>query len=249
MALTTLLQMQTTTLTSPHLLRTHVLLLSILLFYTLIWNYVFSNLPLHVPMANAVHSRFWLQPNMIAAIYSAVGVEFIKARTTSKFKKPLQCALLLLLTAYPLYTRLSLMDRSDALFSSTYGVTLLSSLPPNAILLSHTDLDWNTVRYLRECEHMRRDVTHLSAQLLPYPWFGRQNGKQGKPSLYGDVQFPAIKAGVSTNKYHEGNTILLQVSYTNCVNEGERRSEQGSTIGIIESPARRFDLHSPLVSL
>jgi len=51
-----------------------------------------------------------------------------------------------------------------------YGEAMLASLPPNALLLTHTDLDWNTVRYLRSCEGLRPDITHLSVQLLPYPW-------------------------------------------------------------------------------
>ena len=46
-----------------------------------------------------------------------------------------------------------------------YGEALISSLPPNALLLAHTDLDLNSVRYLRECEGMRPDVTHLSFQV------------------------------------------------------------------------------------
>ena len=33
---------------------------------------------------------------------------------------------------------------------------MLAVLPPKALLLSHTDLDWNSVRYLRTCEGARR---------------------------------------------------------------------------------------------
>jgi hypothetical protein len=37
--------------------------------YTLVWNGVFSNLPLtSSPMARAVHARFWMQPNLLLAV-------------------------------------------------------------------------------------------------------------------------------------------------------------------------------------
>jgi hypothetical protein len=45
--------------------------------------------------------------------------------------------------------------------------TVLDHMPPGSLLLSHTDLTWNPVRYLQACEGLRPDVTHLSLQLLP----------------------------------------------------------------------------------
>lgn len=46
-----------------------------------------------------------------------------------------------------------------------YGATVLESMPRDAILLSHSDMQWNTVRYLQVCEGMRPDVTHLNFQV------------------------------------------------------------------------------------
>jgi hypothetical protein len=48
-----------------------------------------------------------------------------------------------------------------------FGRALLGSLPPRSLLLSHTDLNYNAVRYLQACEGLRPDVVHLSLQLLP----------------------------------------------------------------------------------
>ena len=62
--------------------------------------------------------------------------------------------------------RWSLMDRSEVGWTfHRYGEALISSLPSNALLLAHTDLDLNSVRYLRECEGMRPDITHLTFQV------------------------------------------------------------------------------------
>ena len=73
-----------------------------------------------------------------------------------------------------------------------HGAAILGSLPPGALLLAHSDLDWNPVRYLRACDGARPDVTHLSLQLMPYPWFGPAQGP-----LHPEVQrlFDAFEDG------------------------------------------------------
>lgn len=67
-----------------------------------------------------------------------------------------------------------------------------------------TDLNWNTLRYLQHCEGVRSDVTHLSFQLMPYPWFKKQQAP-----LFPSVRFPAPFNGVSTNRASEGNAMLV----------------------------------------
>lgn len=86
-----------------------------------------------------------------------------------------------------------------------YAAAALASLPPRSLLLAHTDLDWNPVRYLRHCEGLRPDVTHLSFQLMPYPWFRTQ-----QEPLYPHIRFPdAGFRGVSTDRASEGNAQLV----------------------------------------
>ena len=63
------------------------------------------------------------------------------------------------------------------------------------------------MRYLRQCEGRRPDLTHLSVQLLPYPWFERQ--KEDK-ALYPKVVFPPLFPGVSTHKRDPGNARLIE---------------------------------------
>jgi hypothetical protein len=56
-----------------------------------------------------------------------------------------------------------------------------------------------TVAYLKRlvfvqaCEHLRPDVTHVSLQLLPYPWFQRQH------ALFPGIVFPSIPRDASTD--------------------------------------------------
>ena len=64
---------------------------------------------------------------------------------------------------------IDLQNRSTTVLGvGQYGHAILDSLPQRSLLLSHTDLNWNSVRYLQSCEGLRPDVVHLSLQLLPY---------------------------------------------------------------------------------
>ncbi|GMH70275.1 hypothetical protein TrRE_jg10714, partial [Triparma retinervis] len=179
----------------------HVALSSTLSFYLLFWNFVLSNLPLANPMAYAVHSRFWMQPNLLLCMYGGIGTMWA-LKSFPRLSPRVTAAVTIF---FLLYLRYPSADRSDASFNSAYGKAILDSIPESSLLLSHTDLDWNTVRYMRQCEGVKPGVVHLSVQLLPYPWFRRQV----ESGLYGEVAFPKILPNVSTGRYEEGNKVLL----------------------------------------
>jgi hypothetical protein len=104
-----------------------------------------------------------------------------------------------------LYGRLEEADRSSAGWTlHKYAAAVLDSVPTNGVLLSHTDLDWNPVRYLRQCQNMRPDITHLSLQMMPYPWFIVRQAP-----LYPNISFVESFNGISTDRYSEGNAILI----------------------------------------
>ncbi|GMH94947.1 hypothetical protein TrST_g1522 [Triparma strigata] len=185
-------------------------LLLTLFFYVAIWNGVFSNLPLEVPMAYAVHSRFWFQPNMIMCMFAGLGFSIVLQRRPNWIgarETPGRLGVIVVLIAAAIVgLRYKEADRSDADFNSVYGKAMLDSIDYGSLLLSHTDLDWNTVRYLRKCEGFKPGIVHVSAQLLPYPWFQRQIDT----GMFGDVVFPEILPGVSTSRFSEGNKVLLE---------------------------------------
>ncbi|RLN72780.1 hypothetical protein BBJ28_00024631 [Nothophytophthora sp. Chile5] len=73
------------------------------------------------------------------------------------------------------------------------------------------------VRALSTCEGVRPDVTHLSLQLLPFPWFTRQH------KLYPSVAFPRIRRDVSTTKSSEGYARFLhEFLAVNMAQHGDR---------------------------
>ena len=225
------------------------------LFYLSVWNGVFSNLPLSSsPMGYEVHARFWIQPNMIVAIFVSISVDrFISAvlpvspPSSSSSSMLLQYLpkeraasylgrvfLLLVFVGGMIHNR---RDPSSPLFSydeesssssvggwifHDYATALLDVIPSDSILLSHNDLNWNTVRYLQTCEEKRSShdgnndddgVIHLSIQLLPYPWFVRRQPPTQRlddvKKKKGAVVFPPILPGVSTDRHSEGNAVLI----------------------------------------
>ena len=203
--------------------RIGLIMISSFAFYCIMWNGVFSNLPLKDPMAFAVHSRFWMQPNALLCILAGDGIaEMLRkfclfTRKSGSAKYLTGCRFMcgvfgICIAWWSCRSRWPLADQrrdGHGFTMHKYGEAILNVLPPNALLLSHTDLDWNSVRYLRQCEGRRPDVTHLSVQLLPYPWFSRQKSANS-PALYPGVTFPPLFAGVSTHKRDEGNARLIE---------------------------------------
>ena len=221
-------------------------LLTTHLFYTIIWHVVFSNLPLKlVPMAYEVHSRFWMQPNMLVCIFSGLGVAKLeskllllllwkgkgkgkgkggkgKGKKTQTQTQPTanRFIFLSLLIAFSIQRNYTFFasNNSNKHFHN-YGRSIIDSLPNQSLLISHTDLDWNSVRYLRNCEMQKVEFTHVSAQLLPYPWFQ----KQIEAGFYPKVAFPPIQPGVSTNKFEEGNAVLISNFLIANLNSGNHK--------------------------
>lgn len=196
-------------------------LLSCWAFYTTIWHCVLSNLPLDSPMPFGVHARFWMQPNILAYTLfgSALSILLDKAFhlasshgnivSGSAINTIIQASILVSVLSAVLMQRFSIYDRSgeNGMVMHSYGQAALNSLPPNSLLVSHTDLDWNPIRYLQHCEQQRKDVTHLSFQLMPYDWFASRQAP-----LYRSVALPNFAfPGVSTDRRSEGNAQLVSM--------------------------------------
>jgi hypothetical protein len=155
------------------------LLWSTWFFYVIVWHGVLSNLPLDAPMPYIVHARFWIQPHIILCILAGVGahslLKYIQSffyvqptpsatntntntHTNTHTRDMIEISVIILLYSFLVSSRYTVMDRSKTgWIMHKYGEAILDTLPRNSLLLSHTDLDWNPTRYLRECEHHRQD--------------------------------------------------------------------------------------------
>ena len=197
----------------------YIVVLVAYVFYQVLWHFILSNLPISVaPMAYAVHARFWMQPLMLAVILGGVGFVFIEKALFSITKLSMlmytssnlvywsvDLLVIVSLVTFVCNQRWEHMNRSHTgWIMHRYGYELLSSLPQNSLLLAHSDLDLNTVRYLRECEGMRPDISHLSFQMMPYPWFTKLQAP-----LYPNITLVEPFEGISTNKRSQGNAYLV----------------------------------------
>ena len=175
-------------------------LVACLLTYTVVFH-ALANLPLSSPMPFEVHRRFWMQPSIIVAICTGIGMQHLVSTAASFWKKPLAAFLISGFLAGAAFaglpSRFSFMsdfsrDASD-LFQK-YGAALLQDVEDGALLISATDINWNSMRYLQACEGVRPDIQHVSFQILPFPWFKEQH------KLYKGIVFPDILPGVSMDK-------------------------------------------------
>ena len=195
--------------TSPRPQKFGSILILSFTFYLIVWNAIFSNLPLDQPMAYAVQSRFWMQPNMILCLLAGLGLNYLTENYAQKIRKRMETGVTaIFLIAFLIgisrmkQTNLLHNQKSGAIISK-YGEALLNTIPDDSLLVAHTDLDWNTVRYLRVCEGHSPNMTHLNFQLMPFPWFPKQI------HLYPNTKFPSISNTVSTNRKTNENAILV----------------------------------------
>lgn len=222
----------------------YLLLLLILfgnwLFYTITWHAIFSNLPLSSPMPFAVHARFWMQPNITLTVL--LGCFFVELLLSLRFIRSLPLMfsypVIIAVAAVLIAAHWSTMYRNDyeGWTMHRYAENIIQSPQRLAkemnaseiILLAHTDLDWNPVRYLLTCEQNVRlevPVYHLSLQMMPYPWFAKTQHEHFPTLEFPNTQF----AGVSTDRHTEGNARLI----TNFLSANLRKAD------VVNKPKKR----------
>lgn len=141
-------------------------------FYLVVWHGIFSNIHLANPMAFGVHARFWMQPNLLLCPMLSLGACFLACsfQRIQPQKSPRQLTvwgvmapLIVMVLIHCCVTRSGFSPSNQSEWGWTmhrYAQVVLDSLPPHSLLLSHTDLNWNTIRYL-QVKHERRSSIDL----------------------------------------------------------------------------------------
>lgn len=198
--------------------------------FTLLWHAIWSNLDIFQDqMAYEVHARFWQQPHIFVCIAAGFGAMISAAILeqaafyTLSHRDVLQCRSFLFAFVCAMVGMRTKAHHAQLNFSHggwalhTHGASILAAIPDGGLLVSHSDLHWNTARYLRLCEQTRRDVVHLSIQLVPYPWFGRQSLN------YRGVNFPKLaqrSTRLQSPQYQQMLETFLEANVQNFSDSG-----------------------------
>ncbi|XP_073206124.1 protein O-mannosyl-transferase TMEM260 isoform X3 [Lepidochelys kempii] len=135
-----------------------------------------ANLDITKPLFMGVVERFWMQSNAVVAVLAGLGLASLVSvgNTVLENNRVLQCVEWLsaaALVTSQIYANYSICDQSRNYVVDKFARNLLSSMPPDAIILLRGDLPGNSLRYLHYCEGMRPDVTLVDQEMMTYEWY------------------------------------------------------------------------------
>ncbi|XP_042697266.2 protein O-mannosyl-transferase TMEM260 isoform X6 [Chrysemys picta bellii] len=135
-----------------------------------------ANLDITKPLFMGVVERFWMQSNAVVAVLAGLGLASLVSvgNTVLENNRVLQCVEWLsaaALVTSQIYANYSICDQSRNYIVDKFARNLLSSVPPDAIILLRGDLTGNSLRYLHYCEEMRPDVTLVDQEMMTYEWY------------------------------------------------------------------------------
>ncbi|XP_061468459.1 protein O-mannosyl-transferase TMEM260 isoform X3 [Rhineura floridana] len=151
------------------------------LFTSMLFAYSFffawrANLDISKPLFKGVVERFWMQSNAVVAVLAGLGLSslFSLGEAVIENSRSLRCLEWLvaaLLVTGQIYSNYSICDQSHNYVVDQFARNLLSSMPPDAIILLRGDLPGNSVHYLHNCEGVRPDITLVDQELMTHPWY------------------------------------------------------------------------------
>ena len=156
-----------------------------LMFYVVVFHSL-ANLPLSNPLHFAIHSRFWMHPNLLAFVAIGIGMSKLCSTYVRRSKKRAQC-LTVMMALMPMHSAkrgFKYSDESSNVYFDNYARSVLEPLPRDSLLLINWDQQWTSIRYLQECEGFRDDITSINLSMMSYPWF------ESKHPLYEGITFP-----------------------------------------------------------
>lgn len=171
------------------------LILFALAFYLVVFHSL-SNLPLSNPLLYGIHARFWMHPNILVFVLIGIGVEKLIhiASHGSSSRMLASMIIVILLPVAQYHQNYGISDQSTNNYFRNYAMAVLAPLPSNSLILINYDQQWTSVRYLQECEGVRKDITAINLSMMTFEWW------ESKRELYdGVVKFPGTH-------YTRGNT-------------------------------------------
>ncbi|XP_077180105.1 protein O-mannosyl-transferase TMEM260 isoform X2 [Paroedura picta] len=135
-----------------------------------------ANLDISKPLFMGVVERFWMQSNAVLAVLAGLGFSslFSLGKALIGNNQILHCLewiVAVVLVTGQIYSNYSICDQSRNDVVDQFARNVLSSMPPDAVILLRGDLPGNSLRYLHYCEGVRPDVTLVDQEMMTYPWY------------------------------------------------------------------------------
>jgi hypothetical protein len=177
-----------------------------LVFYLVVFHSL-ANLPLNNDLFFGIHQRFWLHPNLLTCVIAGLGLASVMKKVVMIWPQQLRLiiSLPLVIIFFVGLRGVAVNNQSDNYHFRNYAVSILSTLPENATLYINFDQTWTSVRYMQECEGMRRDVTSLHLGMMSYDWW------ETKIPLYPEMTFPGKQYVQGKPKWQNGGFTFSEL--------------------------------------
>ncbi|XP_060549527.1 protein O-mannosyl-transferase TMEM260 isoform X4 [Pantherophis guttatus] len=135
-----------------------------------------ANLDISKPLFKGVVERFWMQSNAVIVVLAGFGFSLLFFLGeiflgNSRMIYSLEWLLAAVLVTAQIYSNYSVCDQSNNNVVDQFAMNLLSSMPPDAIILLRGDLPGNSLRYMHHCEGIRPDISLVDQEMMTYHWY------------------------------------------------------------------------------
>ena len=110
-----------------------------------------------------------MHPNLLCFILSGVGLgDLVLSKEWVSRVVTVTCVVI---TWNAARNGMKVNDQSDNVYFRNYAMSILRTLPKDSILFTNYDQQWTSVRYLQECEAVRKDITTINVSMMSYDWW------------------------------------------------------------------------------
>lgn len=139
---------------------------------------------------------FWSSGYMFWAMWMGMFVAYAIRWVMQNSMKLIAIALSVLFLVMPvitIYSHYFQHDRSNELVAHDYGLNILESCDPNAIIFTNGDNDTFPLWFLQEVKEVRTDVIVANLSLLNTPWYIKQLKSWGCPISFSESEIDGLR--------------------------------------------------------
>lgn len=166
---------------------------------------IVGNLNIEKASFHAVISRFHLMPGIFFTFFIAFGIELCasllfsacKTVNISRIMNPAVSLLFSVSVAASFLLHFNAADQRGNTLAYQFGMNVLRTLPPNALLMATGDTFISVIDYLHVVEKQRPDIKIIEEK-VKFPWYVKQLRRR-----YPDIQIPFPFVDLKEHFYRE----------------------------------------------